>query len=99
MLQLQPEFEKYQDKGLNVVTITSDGSEEIRELWNKHQIPGKVFIDENSKIFASYGVRHIPVGVFVGKDGYMKDMTIGWDESYLEPWREKVEQLLEDSAN
>ncbi len=94
MLQLQPMLEDYPEEDLQIITITSDSEERIKDFWEEENIPGEVFIDATGELSRQYEVQYLPEGIFIDREGTIKHESTGWQEGSLEEWQQKADNLL-----
>jgi peroxiredoxin len=95
LLQLQPEFERYRDDGLDLVIATPDSPEIMREVLDKYELEAVVLNDRASSLAGLLGVSRVPASFLFDREGRLVYTSVGWHpEQSLPEWREKVEEAL-----
>ena len=57
----------------------------VEEFIKMHSTTFPILLDVGAKIARSYRVKGLPCNFFIGRDGKIKDILMGWvDEEYLE---------------
>jgi len=96
VLQLQPIKDEYREKGLEIINLSSNPEEVLRSLWEDEDLTQELFIDEDHDVSSGFGVGVTPAGVFIGKEGSVKESITGWGKDSGEEFKDKVEKLLEE---
>lgn len=94
MPDLQKVYEKWQDKGLQVVGINlSEDRVSVRSFAQSVGVNFPILLDKNRKIERLYGLREYPTTFFIGSDGTIEEIAIGgpMSEAFIE---ERVERLF-----
>ncbi len=84
--------EKYQDRGLKVITINTDPESlrtKVVELYNKKNFKFDILYDPELEIANKYGVEGFPETFFVNKDGKLVKF-------YDAKEKKKVEKVISD---
>lgn len=78
MPRLKELYERYKDKGLEVIAVSDDRSSEAwKEAVEKVDMPWKQFLlDKNSEFTKNYAVWSVPHGILIGEDG--KVISVGY---------------------
>ncbi|MCS7231344.1 MAG: TlpA disulfide reductase family protein [Elusimicrobiota bacterium] len=68
--ELKELYQKYKDKGLEIVSINiSETKSKVENFINSYGIPYRVVLDPQAKIAAKYKVRGIPTNFVIDKNG------------------------------
>ncbi len=100
MPDLNEVYKEYEERGLKVFAINvgnTDSEEEVKELINDYILTFPVLKDEKSELAKEYGVRSIPVNIFIDKNGIIKHHLVGSQSK--ENYEKFVEELFEDEDN
>jgi thiol-disulfide isomerase/thioredoxin len=63
-------YEKYKDKGLEIVAVNiGESSKEVSKFVEIKEIKYKVVLDQKTQVARMYGVRGIPTNFLIGLDG------------------------------
>lgn len=90
---LVDEFEK---KGIKVVVVGfNEDFDKISEMLAELKVDKPIGLsDRYGKVGAKYGVRSLPMMVFVSQDGTVRDMILGEIPESEKVFREQAESLL-----
>jgi cytochrome c biogenesis protein CcmG, thiol:disulfide interchange protein DsbE len=81
------------DKGLEVLAVNAGQEKgDIVDFVAKLGVSYPVLLDPGSKVTRQYGVTGLPMTLFVGRDGKVRDRILG--ETDEATFRRKVEELL-----
>lgn len=97
MPELEEVYKEYKDKGLKVLAVnlgSGDNPENVEALISDYLLTFPVLRDEKSDVAFQYGVRGIPVNIFIGKDGAIKKHAVGMQTK--ETYEENVKALFEE---
>lgn len=91
---LQTTYEKYQEKGFLVLSVSIDRGEPetVQKFIEDHRITFPNFHDQASKVASEFGVRGVPSTIFIDASGKAIGGVIGpraWDSA-------EMHQLIED---
>ncbi len=96
MPELNKVYKEYKDKGLQVLAVhvgNPGEDEEVKRLISENNLEFPVIYDETNEIVFNYGIRQIPVNVFIGKDGIINKSLIGMQTK--ESYEAEVKAILE----
>jgi peroxiredoxin len=98
---LQTIYEKYKDKGFVIVSVSIDrtSTDTVKKYVEEHDITFPNLHDQTSEVALEYGVRGVPMTIFIKSDGKAVGYVIGprpWDSKEVQGL---VEQLLSEADN
>lgn len=70
-------YDRYMDKGLEVIAISEDSFERSRPFAKKFSIKFPMLIDQYGKLMRAYRVSAIPVSIIINKNGMIEGMALG----------------------
>ncbi len=95
---LQAIYDKYKDKGFVIISVSIDraGIDTVKKYVEEHEITFPNLHDQTSEVALEYGVRGVPITIFINNDGKAVGGVIG-----PRPWDNKeahglIEQLLSE---
>lgn len=92
--------QKYQSKGLEVITINfGENKNTINKFLNTYKINAKVLLDQDLNIAKRWKIYVVPSNFIVDKQGKLKYGSVGavnWDDQEI---RKKIELLLLENSN
>ena len=93
---LQKLHEKYAEKGLVVVGISvdSDGKNAVKPFVQKNRLTYTQLLDQKHEAARSYRVGPIPTTYFIGRDGKIKSVQLGFAPGMEKGMEEDVKDLL-----
>ncbi len=97
MPELEEVYQDYQEDGLMVFAVNlgaGDSEEDVEQIISDYLLTYPVLKDEKSDVAFEYGIRSIPVNIFIGKDGVIKKHLVGMQSK--ESYEENVMSLLEE---
>lgn len=97
MPELEEVYKEYKDKGLKVLAVnlgSGDNPENVEALISDYLLTFPVLRDDKSDVAFQYGIRGIPVNIFIGKDGAIKKHAVGMQTK--ETYEENVKALFEE---
>lgn|SRR5699024_848526 len=70
MPHMQELYEKYQDKGIEILAINLDGNELVRDRFvDKYDLTYPIAWDKNKEVRELYNILPIPSSIFIDADG------------------------------
>ncbi len=97
MPELEEVYKDYQDEGLMVFAVNlgaGDSEDDVEQIISDYLLTYPVLKDSQSNVATDYGIRSIPVNIFIGKDGVIKNHIVGMQTK--ESYEENVMSLLEE---
>jgi thiol-disulfide isomerase/thioredoxin len=88
----------YGARGLQVVSVYSEPEALVSRHVMRDGFSSGVALDPEALFTRAYGVTNLPTVAIVGRDGVVRDIVIGVDESELRRMETEVERLLVDAA-
>ena len=93
MKQIEPVYQKYQDKGLVILAVNvRQDQETVEKFINKLGISYDTLMDIEGDVARHYGVMGLPTTFFVNRDGTLKSRILG--ESTPETFEQIVLEML-----
>ena len=87
--------DKYNDKGVKVVTISLGGSpESIGQFMSNNKYTFTALTDPQGAASHDYAVQYVPTSFFIDKDGIIQDKVIGGFAN-LEAIEEKLKKITQ----
>lgn len=81
MLQLQPKLKQWQQKNFQLIIVSSDPADDLRAFFAEHNMPVKILLDPQGKVFEQYQVQYIPSDFLINTKGGTDSSFVGWDDS------------------
>ena len=98
--RLKPLYEKYRDKGLEIVVIDRrNDTENALQFIEENELPYRFFEngeDEEEVVSKLFGVRVFPTSFVIDENGKVMYMHIGFDEGDENQFEEEILSLLGD---
>jgi len=86
---------EYKAKGVVFYAVNlREKPETIRDFLKKQKIKCAVILDKDGSVAELYGVEGIPQTVFIGKDGTVQSVHVGYMPGLKEKYKSEVEALL-----
>ncbi len=92
-------YEKYKDKGVEVIGINMDESSKIDavvEFIKTNGMKYQVISDAKGNVASQYGVTSIPRFFIIDKNGYIDKMFIGYDPEMETKIGNEIDKLLKE---
>lgn len=107
MPALQRVYERYRDRGLEVLAVSTDAAPGTRrpdgsvvglvsEFVDRFGLTFPVALDPSAEVEGRFGTEWLPTTVLIDREGRIRFLEIGareWDE---EPWIGEIESLLKE---
>jgi thiol-disulfide isomerase/thioredoxin len=77
MPEKQKLYDKYKDKGLAVVAVSSEPTSDVVSFLNVNKYTLPAYIDADQSLFKSFGVTHLPTIAILDKSGALVAQTEG----------------------
>jgi protein-disulfide isomerase/peroxiredoxin/uncharacterized membrane protein len=88
-------YKTYRDKGLEIVGVNTDESKEAALAYLQQKpLPFPVVLDGSKAVMGKFETRGVPTTFWVGRDGTIRQRTVGYDESGKARFIKDVEELL-----
>ena len=88
MPTIQAQYEKYKDKGIEVIGInTGENEVTVTGYVNRLGVQFPIILDKNYKIVDLYQTGPLPRSIFIDKEGYVQSIILG----------EMNEKIVEDN--
>ncbi|MEW6771463.1 MAG: redoxin domain-containing protein [Bacillota bacterium] len=92
VLQLQPYFPEWRNKGVQVLLIAQEQEPAARFLA-QHDLDLVALLDARGEAAAAYNAYAVPQTVWVDKAGIVRHVSIGWGERKLAEFADLAETL------
>lgn len=89
-------WEKYHNKGLEVVAITNDEDPKsvVPAFVEKLKVPFTIYMDPKEKVSNQFGVRSLPISIVADKMGKVQ-IVVNGDQDWMDPEiQAQIEKML-----
>lgn len=97
IIELGPIYEKYKDKGFDILAISIDTGQDVKNKLSafaeQHGMTYQVLIGDR-KVASRYGVHAIPTSFLIDKEGKIKGYYLGFQPDFSSELRRKIGELL-----
>ncbi len=84
MLQLQPEMEKWQSSGFELIIVSTDPKDDLKAFFKQNPVNATILLDEDGKAFQQYEVEYIPHDYLIDEAGKVVKSFVGWDDKHFQ---------------
>jgi len=96
---LQKFHEKYKDKGLKIIGVSSESAAVQRKFMQKQAEKGNkisytLLMDSDKNVAKKYGISSIPTTYFISPQGELISKETGFTEEFIEDYRKTIEENL-----
>ncbi|NMA63895.1 MAG: TlpA family protein disulfide reductase [Syntrophomonadaceae bacterium] len=92
---MQPIIPQWKAGGLEVMLITSDPPQEVSEFLKQHPMEVTVLFDTRGEVGQLYGVRGIPNGFLVDRQGKVVYRSLGWGRNSFSELETEIAKVLD----
>lgn len=78
VLQLQPVLEDWKQHNFELIIITSDKPDDMKEFMQKNNIQATVLLDSEYTASKQYRVQYIPTDILVNEQSQIDQQFVGW---------------------
>jgi len=92
---LEKLYVKYRREGLLVIGISVDTADTgIRKFMQKSPVTFPMLIDRESAVGDHYGIRSLPSGFLIGRDGIVRYKHLGFGKEHISMYEKEIVELL-----